>query len=131
MGSAVVSVRAEKNGVRSQDNFDDVVRRRELDDKAFIPSRYFELDNAESSKSLAQIYEDDYKNAAGGNKVEDARDAKLNKDHEEIDLLWGEICYKLDALSNLNFTPKQVSVAMGGREAYQYSRLTRLTFRTL
>ena len=131
MGSAVVSVRAEKNGVRSQDNFDDVVRRRELDDKAFIPSRYFELDNAESSKSLAQIYEDDYKNAAGGNKVEDARDAKLNKDHEEIDLLWGEICYKLDALSNLNFTPKQVSVAKSGGEAYQYSRLIRLISPTL
>jgi len=86
-----------------------VVRRRELDDKAFIPSRYFELDNAESSKSLAQIYEDDYKNAANGGKIEDARDVKLNKDHEEIDSLWGEICYKLDALSNLNFTPKQVS----------------------
>lgn len=131
MCSALVSVRAKTNSVRLQDNFDDVVRRRELDDKAFVPSRYFELDNAESSKSLAQIYEDDYKNAAGGNKVEDARDAKLNKDHEEIDLLWGEICYKLDALSNLNFTPKQVSVAKGGGEAYQYSRLIRLTSPTL
>ena len=86
-----------------------MVRRRELDDKAFIPSRYFELENSASSKSLAQIYEDDYKNASGDGKVEDARDAKLNKDHEEIKALWGEICYKLDALSNLNFTPKQVS----------------------
>lgn len=89
-----------------------MVRRRELDDKAFIPSRYFELDNAESSKSLAQIYEDDYKNAASGGKIEDARDVKLNKDHEEIEALWGEICYKLDALSNLNFTPKQVSAGV-------------------
>jgi U3 small nucleolar RNA-associated protein MPP10 len=94
---------------RQQDNFDDVVRRRELDDKAFIPSRYFELENSESSRSLAQIYEDEYKNASGDGTVKDVRDVKLAKDHEEIDQLWGEICYKLDALSNLNFTPKQVS----------------------
>jgi U3 small nucleolar ribonucleoprotein component len=39
----------------------------------------------------------------------DARDEKLKKEHEEIDKIWSEICYKLDALSSLNFVPKQVS----------------------
>lgn len=89
------------------ENFDDVVRRRELDDKAFIPSRYFELQSTESAKSLAQIYEDEYQTAASKDGVKDARDVKLTKDHEEIDNLWNEISYKLDALSSLNFTPKQ------------------------
>lgn len=93
-----------------QENFDDVVRRREIDDKAFLPSRYFELQDAQSTRSLAQIYEDEYQAAASGEKTADPRDAKLTKDHEEIDKLWNDICYKLDALSNLHFTPKAVSI---------------------
>ncbi|KAJ9102536.1 hypothetical protein QFC21_002937 [Naganishia friedmannii] len=87
-------------------DFNDVVRRREIDDKAFLPSRYFELQDAQSTRSLAQIYEDEYQAAATGSKAADPRDAKLAKDHEEIEKLWGDICYKLDALSNLHFTPK-------------------------
>ncbi|KAJ9121733.1 hypothetical protein QFC22_002354 [Naganishia vaughanmartiniae] len=87
-------------------DFNDVVRRREIDDKAFLPSRYFELQDAQSTRSLAQIYEDEYQAAATGSKATDPRDAKLAKDHEEIEKLWGDICYKLDALSNLHFTPK-------------------------
>lgn len=86
------------------------MRRREIDDKAFLPSRYFELQDSQSTRSLAQIYEDEYQAAASGEKTVDPRDAKLNKDHEEIDKLWNDICYKLDALSNLHFTPKAVSV---------------------
>lgn len=30
----------------------------------------------------------------------------MKKQHEEIDTLWNEVCYKLDALSSLNFVPK-------------------------
>ena len=75
----------------------------------FIPSRYFELQDRQSEKSLAQIYEDDYQAAAAGSKTRDPRDEKLKKEHEEIERLWGDICYKLDALSSLNFVPKQVS----------------------
>lgn len=79
----------------------------------FLPSRYLDLQDTQSSKSLAQIYEEEYQSAAGtaggsGGKAVDARDAKLQKDHQEIDDLWTEICYKLDALSSLNFVPKQV-----------------------
>jgi U3 small nucleolar RNA-associated protein MPP10 len=98
--------------VAVQNNFDDVVRRREMDDKAFLPSRFFELQDTQSSRSLAQIYEDEFtaaSTAAAGGKIVDPRDAKLQKEHEEIDRLWGEISYTLDALSNLNYTPKQVS----------------------
>ncbi|WWD16229.1 hypothetical protein CI109_100655 [Kwoniella shandongensis] len=88
-------------------NFDSPVRVRAYDPTPFLPSRYFELQDTQSSKSLAQIYEEDYQAAASGSKTADPRDEKLKKEHEEIDKIWGEICYKLDALSSLNFVPKQ------------------------
>jgi len=75
-----------------------------------LPSRVFELQDTQSSRSLAQIYEDEYSAAnadAQGVSRGDDRDGKLAKEHEEIDNLWGAICYKLDALSNAHFTPKQ------------------------
>lgn len=87
-------------------NFDSVERVRAYDPTPFLPSRFFELDDKQSAKSLAQIYEDDYTAAASGAKSVDARDAKLKAQHDEIDTLWSEICYKLDALSSLNFVPK-------------------------
>lgn len=46
--------------------------------------------------------------AAGGAAPIDDRDGRLQKEHDEIEKAWNEICYKLDALSNANFTPKQV-----------------------
>lgn len=87
-------------------NFDSPVRVRAFEPTPFLPSRFFELQDTQSSKSLAQIYEEEYQAAASGEKVKDARDQKLQKAHEEIEGLWGEICYKLDALSSLNFVPK-------------------------
>ncbi|KIR54083.1 U3 small nucleolar RNA-associated protein MPP10 [Cryptococcus gattii Ru294] len=87
-------------------NFDSPVRVRAFQPTPFLPSRFFELQDTQSSKSLAQIYEEEYQAAASGEKVKDARDEKLQKAHEEIEGLWGEICYKLDALSSLNFVPK-------------------------
>lgn len=92
----------------SQNRFDDVVRQRQVDSKAFLPSSLFELQDAQSKKSLAQIYEEEYTaEASGGAAVAEDRDGKLRKEHEEIERAWGEICYKLDALSNAHFTPKQ------------------------
>lgn len=61
---------------------------------------------------MAQIYEEEYQSAASGSKVKDPRDVKLSKEHDEIESIWNEICYKLDALSSLNFVPKQVSCAI-------------------
>ncbi|TYJ54152.1 hypothetical protein B9479_005163 [Cryptococcus floricola] len=87
-------------------NFDSPVRVRAYEPTPFLPSRFFDLQDTQSAKSLAQIYEEDYQAAASGEKVKDARDEKLNKAHEEIDGLWNDICYKLDALSSLNFVPK-------------------------
>ncbi|KAF8317444.1 Mpp10 protein [Clavulina sp. PMI_390] len=90
--------------------YDDVVRKRVVeDDKAFLPSRMFELDGSKSSRSLAQLYEDEFAATRDGTGVVDDRDGKLAKEHEELDKLWNAICYKLDALSNAHFTPKAPS----------------------
>ncbi|KAJ6575152.1 U3 small nucleolar ribonucleoprotein complex, subunit Mpp10 [Mycena capillaripes] len=87
--------------------FDDVVRIRPMEDKPFLPSRFFELKDTKSSQSLAQIYEEDYVAAQGNGSVVDDRDGKLNKEHAEIEALWEGICGKLDALCNAHFMPKQ------------------------
>jgi U3 small nucleolar RNA-associated protein MPP10 len=90
-----------------QNDFNSPVRVRAYEPTPYLASRYFDLQDTQSAKSLAQIYEEDFQAAASGSKTRDPRDEKLSKEHEEIDKLWGEICYKLDALSSLNFVPKQ------------------------
>ncbi|KAF9044727.1 Mpp10 protein [Hymenopellis radicata] len=77
-----------------------------FDDVPFLPSRLFELKDTKSTQSLAQIYEDEYMATQAGGSTDD-RDGKLKKEHDEIDKLWDNICYKLDALCNAHFTPKQ------------------------
>ncbi|KAJ3864763.1 U3 small nucleolar ribonucleoprotein complex, subunit Mpp10 [Lentinula novae-zelandiae] len=90
-----------------ENRFDDVVRIRPLDDKPFLPSRFFNLKDTKSTQSLAQIYEDEYVAAQTDGVAGDDRDGKLKKEHEEIEKLWESISYKLDALCNTHFTPKQ------------------------
>lgn len=89
--------------------FDDVVRKRPIDDKPFLPSRVFELQDTKSKQSLAQIYEDEYNAAQTGGVVGEDRDGKLEAEHKEITRIWETISSKLDALSNAHFTPKAVS----------------------
>ncbi|KAJ7293613.1 U3 small nucleolar ribonucleoprotein complex, subunit Mpp10 [Mycena rebaudengoi] len=87
--------------------FDDVVRIRPMEDKPFLPSRFFELKDTKSSQSLAQIYEGEYVAAQANGSSSDDRDGKLQKEHQEIEGLWEGICGKLDALCNAHFMPKQ------------------------
>ncbi|KAJ8495826.1 hypothetical protein ONZ51_g1453 [Trametes cubensis] len=89
-----------------ENQFDDVVRRRPVDDKPFLPSRFFELQDTKSKQSLAEIYEDEYTAARSGGVAGEDRDGKLKKEHDEIEKLWENICSKLDALCNAHFTPK-------------------------
>ena len=88
--------------------FDDVIRVRAVEDKPFLPSRYFELKDTKSTQSLAQIYEDEFVAAQTGGVAGEDRDGKLKKEHDEIQQLWEKISHKLDALCNTHFTPKQV-----------------------
>ncbi|KAH7883621.1 Mpp10 protein [Phlebopus sp. FC_14] len=90
----------------SESRFDDVVRRRPMDDKPFLPSKFFELQDTKSAQSLAQIYEGEFMAAQTGTPLDD-RDGKLKKEHDEITRLWDSICNKLDALCNAHYVPKQ------------------------
>jgi len=89
-----------------ENRFDDVVRKRPVDDKPFLPSRFFELQDTKSKQSLAEIYEDDYTKTKTGTAGADDRDGRLAKEHEDITHLWESITSKLDALCNAHFTPK-------------------------
>lgn len=77
--------------------------------KAFLPSRMLELQDTASSKSLAEVYADEYRDSrarANGEEVTDVRDTKLEKAHDEIKVLFDTLFGQLDALSNAHFTPK-------------------------
>ncbi|ETS62038.1 hypothetical protein PaG_03594 [Moesziomyces aphidis] len=92
-------------------NFDDVIRRRELEALPFLPSRLLELSDSKSAKSLAELYEEEYQAARGGADGDEGApmaeaDAKLAKEHEDITQLYDDIFNKLDALSNAHFTPR-------------------------
>jgi len=93
-------------------NYDDVVRRRPLDEKPFLPSKLIHLQDTKSAQSLAEIYEDEYSAARNGGVAGEDRDGKLKKEHEEIERQWEKICAKLDALCNAHFTPKQASCSL-------------------
>ena len=93
-------------------NYDDVVRRRPLDEKAFLPSKLIHLQDTKSAQSLAEIYEDEYSAAQNGVVAGEDRDGKLKKEHQEIERQWEKITAKLDALCNAHFTPKQASFSI-------------------
>ena len=95
-----------------ENQFDDVVRKRPVDDKPFLPSRFFELQDTKSKQSLAEIYEDEYTAAQTNGVAGEDRDGKLKKEHQEIEKLWESLCSKLDALCNAHFTPKAVCAFM-------------------
>ena len=58
----------------TEGRFDDVVRKRPVDDKPFLPSRFFELSDTKSKQSLAEIYEGDYVAAKTGGVAGEDRD---------------------------------------------------------
>ncbi|KAI9264784.1 U3 small nucleolar ribonucleoprotein complex, subunit Mpp10 [Sporodiniella umbellata] len=86
--------------------FDDVERKADPTLRPFLPSKRVELKDERSKKSLAEIYEDDFSKQKLGDQAVDERDAALEKEHQEITRLFGDLCQKLDALSNFHYTPK-------------------------
>lgn len=81
------------------------MRQRPVENKPFLPSSVFELNDAQSKQSLAQIYEEDY-TAGTGTATTSTKDSKLAEEHAALTKMWDSICYKLDSLSNAHFTPK-------------------------
>lgn len=94
---------------RIQDsNFDDLQRRTLLDITRKSQRPQFELSDVKSSKSLAEIYEDDYTRAED----ESALSEELQKAHSEISELYANLVYKLDVLSSVHFVPKPASTSL-------------------
>lgn len=88
-------------------NWDDVIRKAAPNQKAFNPSSRVDISDEKSKKSLAELYEDDYvRETSTTGPVMSEREAALEKKHEEITLLWQDLCQKLDSMSNWHYTPK-------------------------
>ncbi|TIA87809.1 hypothetical protein E3P99_02933 [Wallemia hederae] len=81
------------------EQFNDVEKVTQVNEKPFLPSRLFELSDQQSQQGLGDLYANEY----SGNTVN--VDDKLAKEHKEIDEMWNQLSSKLDALSNAHFTP--------------------------
>lgn len=85
-----------------EEKFDDLQRRVISGVSSFGGKPRFELSDVKSSKSLAELYEDDYK----GTPQEGTVSEELQQTHDEISDLFNNLIYKLDALSSAHFIPK-------------------------
>lgn len=88
--------------------FDEVIRRRpdSVMDAANVRRGRFELEDTKPQQSLAEIYEKEHMRQIDPEGHKDERSEKLRKEHEEIEMLWRNVSFKLDALSNWHYKPK-------------------------
>ncbi|OMH78575.1 U3 small nucleolar RNA-associated protein MPP10 [Zancudomyces culisetae] len=99
-----------KNRIVEQ-QFDDVERKKatQQTERSSSNKEDFELlDENKPKQSLAQVYEEEYKQQQqqkSGTKAAH-KDAAL---HAEIEALYSKLAYTLDSLSNFQYTPKMVS----------------------
>lgn len=82
--------------------FDDLPKRIITDISKFHNRQKFELSEQKSSKSLAEIYEDQYNNVDENKEVTE----ELQKQHDEISELFTKVTHKLDSLCSAHFIPK-------------------------
>ncbi|KAG7402022.1 u3 small nucleolar ribonucleoprotein MPP10 [Phytophthora boehmeriae] len=84
-----------------EEDFDDVIRKfagNEQDEK----NKLEEVSMEKSKEGLGEIYEKEYMKTAMGFEADD----ESKQDQEEIEVMFKSLCWKLDALSNYQFTPK-------------------------
>lgn len=84
------------------EEFDDLPRRIITDVSKFHNKQKFELSEEKSSKSLAELYEDDYKKVDMQAEVSE----EVQKQHDEIAELFATVNHHLDSLSSAHFVPK-------------------------
>lgn len=82
--------------------FDDLPKRIITDISKFHNRQKFELSEQKSSKSLAEIYEDQYNNVDENKEVSE----ELQKEHDEISELFTKVTHRLDSLCSAHFIPK-------------------------
>ncbi|KAK7207872.1 Mpp10 protein-domain-containing protein [Myxozyma melibiosi] len=100
-----------RNRIKNND-FNDVPRRLPDSMPEFRKSRYLDVDQTKSSKSLAELYEDDHMRQADPEGHPTVEDSKLQKMHREVEEMFADITFKLDALSSWHFTPKPAKPAI-------------------
>lgn len=84
------------------EEFDDVPKRILPDIGRAQNREKAELSDQKSSKSLAEIYEDEYQNYDEGAQ----KSEELQKQHDEISDLFAKVVYQLDSLTSAHFVPK-------------------------
>ncbi|KAK5664844.1 U3 snoRNP protein [Batrachochytrium dendrobatidis] len=89
--------------------WDDVTRKAPPKDTVYDPNRKFELIDEKSTKSLAQVYEDEYLRQSNKDQPTE-KDIALNQKHEEVKTLFQTLCQDLDILSNWHYTPKAATL---------------------
>ncbi|CAN3476596.1 U3 small nucleolar RNA-associated protein Mpp10p [Diutina catenulata] len=82
--------------------FDDLPKRFITDAASFHNRQKMDVSQEKSSKSLAEIYEDQYKDVAD----DEEANAELKKQHDEISDLFASVSHKLDSLCSAHFIPK-------------------------
>ncbi|KAK9368337.1 Mpp10 protein-domain-containing protein [Lipomyces kononenkoae] len=94
-----------RNRIKNND-FNDIPRRNPDGIAEFRPSKLVDVDQTKSSKSLAEIYEEEHMREVNPESQPTVQDSKLKQAHQEIEELFADITYKLDSLSSWHFTPK-------------------------
>ncbi|KAK9320417.1 Mpp10 protein-domain-containing protein [Lipomyces orientalis] len=87
-------------------DFNDLPRRTPDGIAEFQPSKLVDVDQTKSSKSLAEIYEEEHLREIDPDNHSTMQESKLKKAHQEVEELFADITHKLDALSSWHFTPK-------------------------
>ncbi|KAI5957451.1 MPP10 [Candida theae] len=85
------------------DEFDDLPRRIVQDLSNFHQGPKADVSQQKSSKSLAELYEDEYNQVDA---QQEELDEAVKKQHEEIGELFTKVTHKLDALCSAHFIPK-------------------------
>lgn len=90
-----------KRRIRSEE-FDDLPKRLISDVRAFVQRQKAEVSDQKSSKSLAEIYEDEYHGVDLDAKISE----QVHEAHAEITQLFTQLNYKLDSLCLAHYMPK-------------------------
>lgn len=83
--------------------FDEIPKRIISELNNFRSSKKVQVSEEKSSKSLAELYEDEYNGKTGGN--EEVSEA-LKAAHDEINEMFKDVTYQLDSLYSSHFVPK-------------------------
>ena len=99
--------------------FDEVIKRRPGDVTEKFRRGRVELDDSKPQESLAEVYAKEHLKSTNPDENPEAADEKLDKEHRDIEAIWGDVSRKLDALTSWHYTPKPAnsSVAIRRRRA--------------